>query len=76
MNVIFLGVQAPSTATVMLSSGSDSSRENSPRRTAPSRQEEREEKKSDSDGAGSTDTAVQVKGKQPMAISSLFMYFV
>ena len=44
-NVNFWGVQAPSTATVMLSS--DSSRENSPKRTAPSTQEEKDEKKAD-----------------------------
>ena len=57
-----MGAQAPSTATVLLSSGSDSSCENSPKRAAPSRQEE---KKDTSDCAGSTDTAAQVKGKQP-----------
>jgi hypothetical protein len=39
---------------------SDSSPENSPKRTAPP-----EEKKNSSDCAGSTDAAAQVKGKQP-----------
>ncbi|KAM0849465.1 hypothetical protein ACQ4PT_053717 [Festuca glaucescens] len=51
--------KAPSTATVMLS---DSSPENSPKRTAP-----QEEKKDSSDCAGSTDAAAQIKGKQPTA---------
>uniref|UniRef100_A0ACD5ZAF7 Uncharacterized protein n=1 Tax=Avena sativa TaxID=4498 RepID=A0ACD5ZAF7_AVESA len=44
--------KAPSTATVMLSS--DSSRENSPKRTAPSRQEENGEKKDTSEFAGAS----------------------
>lgn len=46
--------KAPSTAPVLLSSGSDSSRENSPKRTAPSRQEEKEEKKDTTDRAGTS----------------------
>jgi hypothetical protein len=47
----FFGLQAPSTATVMLS---DSSPENSPKRSAP-----QEEKKDASDSAGSTNAAAQ-----------------
>lgn len=46
--------KAPSVAPVMLSSGSDSSRENSPKRAAPSRQDEKEEKKDTSDSAGTS----------------------
>lgn len=62
-----LAFQAPSTAPVMLSSGSDSSRENSPTRTVPSREEGKGEKKANSACAGSTDAAAQNKGKQPTA---------
>ncbi|KQJ93301.1 DNA-binding protein BIN4 [Brachypodium distachyon] len=54
--------QAPSLAPVMLSSGSDSSRENSPTRAD---QEEKEAGKGNSDTAGRTDDAT--KGKQPTA---------
>ncbi|RLN08925.1 DNA-binding protein BIN4 isoform X1 [Panicum miliaceum] len=55
--------QAPSTAPVMLSSGSDASSEASPTRTTPSREQGNGEKQASSDYAGDRDDSEQNKGK-------------
>ncbi|CAN6237125.1 unnamed protein product [Urochloa humidicola] len=55
--------QAPSTEPVMLSSGSDSSREASPTRFTPSREQGNGEKEASSDHAGDRDDPAQNKGK-------------
>ncbi|KAG2648511.1 hypothetical protein PVAP13_1NG025000 [Panicum virgatum] len=55
--------QAPSTAPVMLSSGSDASPEASPTRTTPSREQGNGEKQASLDYAGDRDDPEQNKGK-------------
>ncbi|XP_062218193.1 DNA-binding protein BIN4 [Phragmites australis] len=59
--------QAPSTAPVMLSSGSDASPDASPTRTTPSREHGKGEKQDNSDHAGDRADAAQNKGKTPTA---------
>ncbi|KAF0925141.1 hypothetical protein E2562_015416 [Oryza meyeriana var. granulata] len=56
--------QAPTTSTVMLSSGSDDSPENSPTRTTPAEEEPKGESKASSDHPGDGDAAAQNKGKK------------
>ncbi|EEC72483.1 hypothetical protein EE612_008846 [Oryza sativa] len=56
--------QPPTTSTVMLSSGSDDSPENSPTRTTPSGEEQKGENKASSDHAGDGDAAALNKGKK------------
>ncbi|TVU40119.1 hypothetical protein EJB05_13569, partial [Eragrostis curvula] len=60
--------QAPSTAPVMLSSGSDSSPEASPTRTSPSKEHGKGEKQANLDHVGDRNDGVQNKGKTTTAM--------
>lgn len=62
-DVFALLVQAPSTAPVMLSSGSDASPEASPTRAYPSKEEGKGGKQANLNSAGDRNDAAKIKGK-------------